>query len=184
MERKTLDEIAKRCVTLANLSTCMRMHFGAVIFKNGIILSEGFNYPVLNACSKICIRDELNIHHGQRLELCYAVHAEQEAICSAARRGIPIDGADIMVVGLIPSVPKSKLGLRLSQLGCYSGEVLWKKGTQFYCSVCAKLIIGARLRRIYGITKDGLVWTTPEKATRFAMDAALGKKSYDAYEGK
>lgn len=167
MKRYSLDEIAQRCVTLANMSTCMRMHFGAVIFKNGIILSEGYNYPVLGACSKKCIRTEMNIHHGQRLELCYAVHAEQAAICNAAKRGIPIVGADIMVVGIRPS-----------------GEILWKEGTQFYCSVCAKLIIGAGLRRIYGVTTSGLVWTTPEKATRFAMDVALGKKSYDAYETK
>lgn len=182
MKRHNLDEIAQRCVVLANMSTCIRMHFGAVIFKNGIILSEGYNYPVLGACSKKCIRNELNIHHGQRLEVCYAVHAEQAAICNAAKRGTSIVGADIMVIGLRPSVPKSKLGLRLSQLRCYAGEVLWRKETQFYCSVCAKLIMGAGLRRIYGVTKDGVIWMTPEKATEFAMDVALGKKSYDAYE--
>lgn len=161
VKKLSLEEIAEECKKLASMSTCLRMHFGAVIFKNGIILSRGFNYPVMN-CEKECIRDKMNVHHGQRLELCYAIHAEQVAICNAAKRGIPIFGADVMVVGIRPN-----------------GEILWRNKAQFYCSVCARLIIGAGLARIYGVTKEGITVTYPEDAMKFAMKVAIGDTTYE-----
>ena len=41
------------------------------------------------------MRRELNIPSGTRHELCYATHAEQNAIIQAARMGICIDGATL-----------------------------------------------------------------------------------------
>ena len=42
-----------------------------------------------------CLRRKLNIASGTRHELCYAVHAEQNAIIQAARLGIKIGGATL-----------------------------------------------------------------------------------------
>ena len=44
-----------------------------------------------------CMRDEMGIASGTRAELCYAGHAEQNAICQAAKRGISVEGATIYV---------------------------------------------------------------------------------------
>ena len=41
------------------------------------------------------MRREMNIPSGTRHELCYAVHAEQNAITQAARMGINICGATL-----------------------------------------------------------------------------------------
>ena len=42
-----------------------------------------------------CMRDRLNIASGTRAELCYAIHAEQNAIIQAAKLGVSIDGATL-----------------------------------------------------------------------------------------
>ncbi len=42
-----------------------------------------------------CLRRKLNIPSGTRHELCYAVHAEQNAIIQAAKLGVSIEGATL-----------------------------------------------------------------------------------------
>jgi dCMP deaminase len=39
------------------------------------------------------MRDDMNIPSGTRHELCYAVHAEQNAIIQAAKLGVSLEGA-------------------------------------------------------------------------------------------
>ena len=41
------------------------------------------------------MRRRLGIESGTRAELCYAIHAEQNAIIQAAKLGISIDGATL-----------------------------------------------------------------------------------------
>ena len=43
------------------------------------------------------MRDKLGIESGTRAELCYSVHAEQNAILQAAKLGINIEGATIYI---------------------------------------------------------------------------------------
>ena len=65
-------------------STCIRRHYGAVIVKDNKIVSTGYNGSASgrdNCCDiGFCKRNELNIPHGERYELCEAVHAEMNAI--------------------------------------------------------------------------------------------------------
>lgn len=72
---------------------------GAVVVKNKRIMTTGYNgAPAgIESCrdKKTCLRRELNIPSGTRQELCYAVHAEQNAIAQAARMGINIEGATL-----------------------------------------------------------------------------------------
>ena len=42
-----------------------------------------------------CMRDKLGIPSGTRQEMCYAVHAEQNAIIQAAKLGVSVDGATL-----------------------------------------------------------------------------------------
>ncbi len=75
--------------TVAERSTCMRRHFGAIIVKDDVIVSTGYNGAPRGRknCNEIayCIRDKLNIPRGERYELCRSVHAEANAIIAAPR---------------------------------------------------------------------------------------------------
>ena len=72
---------------------------GAVIVKNTRIVTTGYNgAPAgIKTCVERgeCLRQKLGIPSGTRAELCYAVHAEQNAIIQAARLGSSIDGATL-----------------------------------------------------------------------------------------
>ena len=75
--------------TVAERSTCLRKRYGAIIVKNDVILSTGYNGAPRgrkNCCDLgQCMRDKLNIPRGERYELCRSVHSEQNAIIAAAR---------------------------------------------------------------------------------------------------
>ena len=74
---------------VAKRSTCLRRQYGAVIVKNDEIISTGYNGShrgADNCCDVgVCWREAHGIPHGQQYEKCVAVHAEQNAIISAAR---------------------------------------------------------------------------------------------------
>ena len=73
-------------------STCLRMHYGAIIVKNDEIIATGYNGSPrgeVNCCDTgRCYRMENNIPHGEKYESCCSVHAEQNAIISASRRDL------------------------------------------------------------------------------------------------
>lgn len=75
--------------TVAERSTCLRKMFGAIIVKDDVIVSTGYNGAPRGRknCSDIqyCMRDKLGIPRGERYELCRSVHAEANAIIAAAR---------------------------------------------------------------------------------------------------
>jgi dCMP deaminase len=88
---------------VAARATCLRRKYGAVITKDNIIVSTGYNgAPAgMKDCLDVgkCTRKELQIPHGERYELCHSVHAEANAIIRASAdelRGatIYISGAD------------------------------------------------------------------------------------------
>ena len=75
--------------TVAERSTCLRKMFGAIIVKNDVIMSTGYNGAPRGRknCSDLCecMRDKLQIPRGERYELCRSVHAEANAIIAASR---------------------------------------------------------------------------------------------------
>lgn len=86
---------------VSSWSSCYRdgRQIGAVIVKNNRILTTGYNGAPQNIKSCVekgeCMRDTLCIASGTKHELCYAVHAEQNAIVQAAKLGLAIDGATL-----------------------------------------------------------------------------------------
>lgn len=86
---------------VAGWSSCFQENrqVGAVIAKNKRILTTGYNGASAGivSCKERgeCLRKKLGIQSGTRHELCYAAHAEQNAIIQAARLGISIDGATL-----------------------------------------------------------------------------------------
>ena len=72
---------------------------GAVIVKDKRIMTTGYNgAPAgLKTCKERgeCLRRKLGIASGTRAEVCYAIHAEQNAIIQAAKLGSSIEGATL-----------------------------------------------------------------------------------------
>lgn len=102
IEKVTKDEyyleIAK---TVAMKSTCLRRKYGAIIVKNDEIISTGYNGSPRNTinCDKMgCMREVFGAGKGDAYNLCLSVHAEQNAIISAARRDMI--GATLYIVGI------------------------------------------------------------------------------------
>jgi len=125
-------EVAKR-------STCFRRSIGAIIVRDDQIISTGYvGAPRKTKDSfqhGFCLRDKLNIPHGQRYELCRSVHAEQNAIINAARAGVSLLGGDMFIYG---EDYKSK-----------------KPINAFPCFICKKMIINCGLKRVVSSTEDG-----------------------------
>ncbi len=86
---------------VAQWSSCFKQdrHVGAIIVKDNRILTTGYNGAPqgVTTCRDRgeCMREKLGIQSGTRHELCYAVHAEQNAILQASRLGIPLKGATL-----------------------------------------------------------------------------------------
>lgn len=86
---------------VATWSSCYQPNrqIGAVIAKDKRIVTTGYNGAGagIKSCKERgeCLRRKLNIASGTRAELCYAIHAEQNAIIQAAKLGVSIDGATL-----------------------------------------------------------------------------------------
>ena len=100
-----MDKWDKRFMQLARLvstwSSCYQdgRKIGAVIVKDKRIITTGYNGAPSGIKSCVergsCLRRELNVESGTRHELCYAVHAEQNAIAQAAKLGVSVEGATL-----------------------------------------------------------------------------------------
>lgn len=81
---------------IATWSSCLRRQVGAVIVRDKRILTTGYNGApagVENCVGKgECLRNRLKIESGTHAEICYSVHAEQNAIIQAAREGLSLKG--------------------------------------------------------------------------------------------
>ncbi len=81
-------------------STCLRREVGAVIVRERRILTTGYNGPPrgIAHCDVVgCLREQMGVPSGQRLDICRALHAEQNAIIQAALHGVSTEGAMIYV---------------------------------------------------------------------------------------
>ena len=117
--------------TVIGRATCLRRCYGAIIVKNDEIISTGYNGAPRGRRNCVdlgrCAREAMQVPRGERYELCRSVHAEANAIISAARRDMV--GGTLYLVG------------RDAQ----TGELL---GDATSCSMCRRLIINAGLERV------------------------------------
>jgi len=125
-------------------STCLRRRYGAVVVRDNIIVSTGFNGSPRGEDNCIdtgkCIRKELNIPPGERYELCVAVHAEQNAIVNGDP--VKMKGGTIYVAGFADD----------GSLAC--GEP---------CLLCRRMIKNAMIKRIVYLDLDGKIKEVPIK---------------------
>ncbi len=86
---------------VASWASCYQAErkIGAVIVKDKRVMTTGYNGAPAGVKTCVergeCLRRKLGIPSGMRHEMCYAVHAEQNAIIQAAKLGISIDGATL-----------------------------------------------------------------------------------------
>lgn len=103
--QEKIDKWDNRFMQIAKLvgtwCTCHRRNVGAVIVKDKRIIATGYNGApagVENCLERgYCLRNKLQIPSGTKAEVCYSVHAEQNAIIQASKLGIAVDGATLYV---------------------------------------------------------------------------------------
>lgn len=96
---------------VAKRSNCSRRQVAAVIVKDNHLLSTGYNGTprgVRNCFDGGCPRCSGHAPSGTKLDECLCVHAEQNAICQAARYGIDVSGSTIYIT-LSPCLTCAKL---------------------------------------------------------------------------
>ena len=117
--------------TVLERATCLRRCYGAIIVRNDEIVATGYNGAPRGRKNCVdlgfCTREALNIPSGERYELCRSVHAEANAIISAAR--------------------SETLGgvLYLAGRDAKTGQLLPDATS---CSMCRRLIINAGIVRV------------------------------------
>jgi dCMP deaminase len=120
-------EIAR---AVSRRATCLRRRYGAVITKDNTIVSTGYNGAPrgMKDCLQVgqCTRQELQIPHGERYELCHSVHAEANAIIRASQE--ELQGATIYIAGTD---------------GQEGGECPSEP-----CMMCKRMILNARIARV------------------------------------
>ncbi len=106
----------------AQRSSCLRRKVGAVIVKNKRVLATGYNGAPkgMETCLKksSCMRNDRGIPSGTELQICYALHAEMNALLQTA---------------ILTGASTEK-----SVIYC----------THFPCSLCTKMIIQAGITKI------------------------------------
>lgn len=117
--------------TVSQRCTCLRRQYGAVIVKFDEVISTGYaGAPRGQAnCNDLgrCIRMDMNIPRGERFELCRSVHAEANAIISAARNDML--GGTLYLVG-----KEMDTGAYVDNAGC--------------CSMCKRMVINAGIAKV------------------------------------
>jgi dCMP deaminase len=106
---------------VAQRSTCLRRHVGAILVRDKRIITTGYNgAPArIKHCLDVgCLREQMGIPSGERHELCRGLHAEQNAIIQAAIHGVSIQGASLYC-------------------------------TNMPCSICTKMLINSGIVDIY-----------------------------------
>ncbi|MGD0779947.1 MAG: dCMP deaminase family protein [Dehalococcoidales bacterium] len=98
-KRPEIDEyFLKIASVVAERSTCRRHHMGAIAVRDKHILTTGYNGAPAGAkdCLELgCIRDELGIPSATRVEICRAIHAEQNVIIQAGLHGVSLEGSTV-----------------------------------------------------------------------------------------
>ncbi len=112
-------------------STCIKRKYGAVIVKDDVVVSTGYNGAPRgfeNCCDiNKCPRIERNMHQGDGYGICRAIHAEANALLNCSRT--QTIGADLYLTGVNPSdnsIHKAKP-----------------------CPLCARMIIQAGINKVY-----------------------------------
>ncbi len=132
-----IDTYLNCAEVFAYRSTCLKRKYDAVIVKDDIVISTGYNGSPRgfdNCCDLgTCPRIDRNMHQGEGYGICRAIHAEANALLNCSRQ--QTIGADLYLVGINPndnSIHEAKP-----------------------CPLCARTIIQAGINNVYIRTGEG-----------------------------
>lgn len=131
-DRVSKEDTYLNCAEVfAYRSTCLKRKYGAVIVKDDVVISTGYNGAPRgfeNCCDiGTCPRMERNLHQGEGYGMCRAIHAEANALLNCSRQQTM--GADLYLTGINPknnSIHRAKP-----------------------CPLCARSIIQAGINNVY-----------------------------------
>ncbi|HIJ60856.1 MAG TPA: cytidine deaminase [Nitrospirae bacterium] len=123
---------------VSSRSTCLRRNYGAVIAKDNVIISTGYNGAPRGSENCVdrgsCKRKDLNVPPGERYELCEAVHAEQNAIIN----GTP-----------------ERMKEAIIYISGFEEDGSYAEGKP--CLLCSRMIKNAMISKVVYISKDGSI---------------------------
>ena len=115
------------CDTVAGKSPCLSRQIGVLLVKHNRVLATGYNGPPVGIphCGQerldkddklklllgnefndlpqyTCPRQVLGYNSGEGLELCYAQHAEENCISTAALLGVSTEGCTLYINTVFP----------------------------------------------------------------------------------
>lgn len=133
-----IDTYLNCAEVFAYRSTCIKRRYGAVIVKDDVVISTGYNGAPrgFDNCCDLgkCPRMKRNMHQGEGYGICRAIHAEANALLNCSRQ--QTIGADLYLVGVNPntnSIHRAKP-----------------------CPLCARMIIQAGIRNVYLRIGEGM----------------------------
>lgn len=125
-----IDTYLNCAEVFAYRSTCLKRKYGAVIVKDDVVISTGYNGAprgFANCCDLgKCPRIERNMHQGDGYGICRAIHAENALLNCSRQQTL---GADLYLVSVNPgdnSIHRAKP-----------------------CPLCARTIIQAGIDKVY-----------------------------------
>lgn len=124
-------------LAVSKRSTCLKRKYGAVIVKDDEIIATGYNGSPRGEknCCEIGFCKRLNVEHNSGdYSDCHAVHAEQNAMLSAARRDMI--GATLYLAGYDKD-----------------GQIITDATP---CPICARMIKNAGIENVKGILEDDI----------------------------
>lgn len=117
---------------LARQSNCKKIHYGAIIVKDGLVLGRGFNQPVNlpeDMGIKCCLR--VNIESGTRTEQCLATHAEEVSVLNSLALGFNIEDASLYLA------KESS-----------DGKILYFDTSIICCSHCSRILYYMKIKEV------------------------------------
>ncbi len=121
-------------------SPCLRRKYGAIVVKDDVIVSTGYNGPARGStnCFEIgCIKEALNLPHGSAYDYCPALHAEENAVLNAARSGSNVLGGILYLFGIDAKTKKPVPGMP--------------------CQRCKRTLINAGIKQVVTIDEKGRI---------------------------
>jgi dCMP deaminase len=127
LSRNKIDYYLRIAHTVSTNSKCSRRKFGAILVKDDVILSTGYNGSVrgsLNCGTEIkCLKDLHNEPAYTSYEYCPAVHAEVNAVINAGReraRGSTLFLAELSGGSQRPCVNCRRVLIQAGVYDCYN----------------------------------------------------------------
>lgn len=126
-----IDTYLNCAEVFAYRSTCLKRKYGAVIVKDDVVISTGYNGSPRGKenCCDIgeCPRIKKDMHQGEGYAICKAIHAEANALLNCSRE--QTIGADLYLTGVNPE----------------DSSIHMAKP----CPLCARMIIQAGIKNVY-----------------------------------